>query len=77
MEVEKTKLDGVLLIKPGVFEDFQEYVETYNEVAYRDAGIDIKFIQDDISVSFKHVLRHPRRRGNLESSSPATTASST
>ena len=58
MEVEKTKLDGVLLIKPGVFEDFRgEYVETYNEVAYREAGIDVKFIQDDISVSSKHVLR--------------------
>lgn len=54
-----TKLDGVVLIKPAtVFEDFRgEYVETYNEKIYNDAGINAKFVQDDISVSLKHVLR--------------------
>jgi dTDP-4-dehydrorhamnose 3,5-epimerase len=58
MIVEKTKLDGVLLIKPHVFEDHRgQYVETYNEDRYRRNGIDIKFIQDDISVSTRHVLR--------------------
>jgi dTDP-4-dehydrorhamnose 3,5-epimerase-like enzyme len=32
MQVETTKLDGVLLIKLDVFEDFRgQYVETYNE----------------------------------------------
>ncbi|GAJ19860.1 unnamed protein product, partial [marine sediment metagenome] len=36
MEVSKTKLDGVLLIKPPtIFEDFRgTYVETYNEKLY-------------------------------------------
>ncbi|MFC1574230.1 dTDP-4-dehydrorhamnose 3,5-epimerase [Candidatus Latescibacterota bacterium] len=29
----------------------------YNEKLYNEAGIDVKFIQDDISVSTKHVLR--------------------
>ena len=58
MIVEKTKLKNVLLTKPGVFEDFRgQYVETYNEDLYREHGIDVKFIQDDISVSNKHVLR--------------------
>ena len=58
MKVEKTKLDGVLLIKLDVFEDFRgQYVETYNEDAYRAAGIDVAFKQDDISVSSRHVLR--------------------
>jgi len=58
MEVHKTDLDGVLLIKPSVFEDFRgEYVETYNEEEYRGHGIDCRFIQDDISVSTRHVLR--------------------
>ena len=32
-------------------------METYNEKLYKDAGIEIDFIQDDISVSSKHVLR--------------------
>jgi len=58
IEVTKTSLKGVLLIKPSVFEDFRgQYVETYNEKEYREAGIDMDFIQDDISVSTNHVLR--------------------
>ena len=59
MEVSKTKLDGVLLINPPtIFEDFRgTYIETYNEKLYTEAGIAVKFIQDDISVSSRHVLR--------------------
>jgi len=57
--VTRTKLDGVLFIKPPtIFKDFRgTYVETYNEKLYREAGIDIEFTQDDISVSSKNVLR--------------------
>lgn len=59
MEVNKTKLDGVFIIKPPtIFEDFRgSYVEIYNEGLYKKAGININFVQDDISVSSKHVLR--------------------
>ncbi len=59
MEVSKTKLDGVLLIKPPtIFEDSRgTYVETYNEKLYIEAGIGIRFVQDDISVSSRNVLR--------------------
>lgn len=58
MQVEKTKLAGVLLIRLDVFEDFRgQYVETYNEELYGKNGIDVQFRQDDISVSFLHVLR--------------------
>ncbi|MFA6310341.1 MAG: dTDP-4-dehydrorhamnose 3,5-epimerase family protein [Sterolibacterium sp.] len=58
MQAEKTKLDGVLLIKLDVFEDYRgQYVETYNEEHYHQAGITIPFRQDDISVSSRHVLR--------------------
>lgn len=58
MKVFKTKLKGVLLIKPDIFRDFRgQYVETYNERLYRKQGIGIKFIEDDISVSRKNVLR--------------------
>ncbi len=53
-----TRLDGVLLIKPDFFKDNRgEYIETYNEDLYKNKGINIKFIQDDISVSIKNVLR--------------------
>ncbi len=59
LKVEKTALDGVLLIEPlSRFEDFRgEYVETYNEEAYNAAGVTTKFVQDDISVSSQNVLR--------------------
>ena len=59
MEVSRTKLDGVLLITPPTtFQDFRgTYVETYNEKLYNEAGIKVKFVQDDISISSKNVLR--------------------
>jgi dTDP-4-dehydrorhamnose 3,5-epimerase len=59
MEIKPTRLDGVLLITPPtVFEDFRgSYVELYNEALYREAGIDATFVQEDISVSSRHVLR--------------------
>lgn len=59
MNVEKTKLDGVMKITPLTnFEDFRgSYVEIYNEILYKNAGINCNFIQDDISTSRKNVLR--------------------
>lgn len=59
MKVERTKLDGVLVITPPtIFEDFRgDYVEIYNRDLYREAGITVDFVQDDISVSSRHVLR--------------------
>jgi dTDP-4-dehydrorhamnose 3,5-epimerase len=59
METTKTNLDGVLLIRPPThFRDFRgDYVELYNEKLYRAAGVDVRFVQDDVSISTKHVLR--------------------
>ncbi len=59
MDVKQTRLDGVRLITPPTnFEDFRgTYVELYNEELYRQAGIDVTFVQDDISTSSRHVLR--------------------
>ena len=55
--VSKTKLPGVLLIKPEVFEDFRGmYVETYNEELYRKKGIKTTFVQDDYSASKKNCV---------------------
>lgn len=57
-KVEETKLVGVKLIKPSAFEDFRgEYIMTYNEEQYRKEVVDIKFVEDDISVSTRNVLR--------------------
>jgi dTDP-4-dehydrorhamnose 3,5-epimerase len=59
LNVEKSSLDGVLVIEPLTqFEDFRgHYIELYNAPAYRAAGIDYDFIEDDISISRQHVLR--------------------
>ena len=56
--IEETKLKGVRMIKLDRFEDHRgHYVETYNEEIYNKNGIDVNFIQDDISASSRHVLR--------------------
>jgi dTDP-4-dehydrorhamnose 3,5-epimerase len=59
LRVSPCRLEGVRVVTPPtIFEDFRgTYVETYNEELYRQAGIDQKFVQDDISVSDKYVLR--------------------
>jgi len=58
IKVFNTKLKGVKLIKIRPFKDFRgEYVELYNEKLYKKVGIKIKFVEDDISVSKKNVLR--------------------
>lgn len=58
MKIENTLLDGVKLLKLQPFEDFRgEYVEIYNEETYTANGIDVHFVQDDISMSSRHVLR--------------------
>ena len=59
IKVDKTSLDGVKLISPSTnFEDFRgSYVELYNKELFSSAGINLDFIQDDISVSRKNVLR--------------------
>ena len=58
MRVLNTDLSGVMRIELESFSDHRgKYTETYNEDAYKRAGIDVHFIQDDISFSKKNVLR--------------------
>jgi dTDP-4-dehydrorhamnose 3,5-epimerase len=59
LTVRPTRLDGVKLLEPTTrFEDFRgEYVEIWNRQLAHEAGIDVDFVQDDISVSTQGVLR--------------------
>lgn len=63
MEILEIKLESVFLIKPVIFEDFRgSYTEAYNEKEYTRAikektGVEVKFVQDDYSISSKNVLR--------------------
>ena len=58
MEVVKTPLGGVLLIKPKVWGDARGYfVETWQQERYAAAGIDLPFVQDNHSRSAYGILR--------------------
>jgi dTDP-4-dehydrorhamnose 3,5-epimerase len=71
MNVIETSLAGVLIIEPKVFGDARGYfMETWNRAAYREAGVDTDFVQDNLSRSARGVLRglhyqHPRGQGKL------------
>ncbi len=58
MEIIKTPIKDLLILKPRVFEDARGYFyESYNEKNYREAGIDIHFCQDNQSKSGHGVVR--------------------
>lgn len=57
-EFIETKIPGVMIIQPQVFDDQRGYfMETYKKGDYADAGIDKEFVQDNESSSTKGVLR--------------------
>jgi dTDP-4-dehydrorhamnose 3,5-epimerase len=58
MEIITTKIPGLLIIKPQVFEDSRGYFfESYNRDKFVAAGIPVDFVQDNESKSQKGVLR--------------------
>lgn len=58
MKITETKIPAVKLIEPKVFGDERGFfMETWNEKAFREAGIDATFVQDNHSRSVKNTLR--------------------
>lgn len=58
MNVTTTNLSGVLVIEPKIFADPRGYfLEIFQSQRYQEAGINLPFIQDNISCSIKGVLR--------------------
>lgn len=58
MKVIQTPLPGALIIEPQVFGDSRGFFyESYNEAKYREAGIDRRFVQSNVSRSAQGVLR--------------------
>mgnify|MGYP000428256387 FL=1 len=58
MEVIKTGIEGVVVIEPRIFKDERGYfMETYNQNDFKEAGLDMTFVQDNQSMSVKGVLR--------------------
>ncbi len=51
-------IEGLRLIKPKVHKDLRGFFfESYNLPHYAWEGIDCQFVQDNVSFSWKHVLR--------------------
>jgi dTDP-4-dehydrorhamnose 3,5-epimerase len=71
MEVEPLALPEVQLIRPRVFRDSRgHFVETFSAHRYADVGIRDPFVQDNVSVSARGVVRalhaqHPNGQGKL------------
>jgi dTDP-4-dehydrorhamnose 3,5-epimerase len=71
MKVTPTTLPDVLLVEPKVFGDTRGYFfESYNARRYAEAGIAATFVQDNVSLSQRGVLRglhfqHPYGQGKL------------
>ncbi len=58
MNFIKTKLDGVVIVEPKVFEDERGYFfESYNEAEFIKNGISTRFVQDNQSKSCYGVVR--------------------
>ena len=52
MKVIKTEIEGVLIIETDVFGDHRGYfTETYSKPKYKAMGIDVEFVQDNMSFS--------------------------
>ena len=72
MIVTNTVISGVLLIEPKVYEDTRgSFFESFNDRFLSEAGINLKFVQDNQSISKKgvirglHFQRHPNEQGKL------------
>ncbi|MDO4294994.1 MAG: dTDP-4-dehydrorhamnose 3,5-epimerase [bacterium] len=58
IKVTACDIEGLYVIEPTVFQDARGYfVETYNQNDFKEAGLNMVFVQDNQSMSVKGVLR--------------------
>ena len=58
MEVIKTKIDGVVIIEPRIFEDARGYFfESFSQREFDEKVAPIRFVQDNESKSSYGVMR--------------------
>jgi dTDP-4-dehydrorhamnose 3,5-epimerase len=73
MIIKTCEVPGLLILEPKAFGDARGFfMETWNQRKYREAGLDVDFVQDNISVSGKGALRglhfqNPSAQGKLVS----------
>ncbi|HEY6915411.1 MAG TPA: dTDP-4-dehydrorhamnose 3,5-epimerase family protein, partial [Paludibacter sp.] len=70
MKIIETPIKDLIIIKPRVFADARGFFcETYNEKKYREAGIYLRFCQDNQSKSSYGVIRGLHYQLNPQSQS--------
>lgn len=58
MKILRCDLEGLLIIEPKVFGDARGFfMETWNQQRYEEAGLAVKFVQDNLSLSRRGTLR--------------------
>ncbi|PKL83578.1 MAG: dTDP-4-dehydrorhamnose 3,5-epimerase [Ignavibacteriae bacterium HGW-Ignavibacteriae-3] len=58
MKFEKVFIDGLILVTPDVHADERGYFfETFNKSKFTEGGIDLNFVQDNISKSVRGTVR--------------------
>jgi dTDP-4-dehydrorhamnose 3,5-epimerase len=58
MKISETDLPGCLMIEPRVFGDARgSFFESWNQKTYAEAGLDLRFVQGNVSNSVRGVLR--------------------
>jgi dTDP-4-dehydrorhamnose 3,5-epimerase len=58
MKFTETLIKGVFIIEPTIWQDQRGYFyESYNQKLFKEAGIDVDFVQDNQSLSQKGALR--------------------
>jgi len=71
MKVTRCDIAGLLIIEPKVFGDARgSFLETWSEQRYREAGLNLRFVQDNMSSSRRGTLRglhfqNPNSQGRL------------
>lgn len=71
MDVIQTEIEGVLIFEPKVHGDQRGFfMETWSQDRYKDAGLDVTFVQDNVSSSSQGVVRglhyqYPQSQGKL------------
>jgi dTDP-4-dehydrorhamnose 3,5-epimerase len=71
MRIVATELPGVVIVEPQVFGDARGFfLESWNRDRYSEAGLPATFVQDNVSLSARGVVRglhyqHPRSQGKL------------
>ena len=58
MPFSRTEIPGLLIFEPTVYGDSRGYFfESYNEKFFQSSGLDIRFVQDNQSLSSYGVIR--------------------